>query len=85
MSEQNLEISKLNINNTIYKIKDTEARATIEEAQETLKSTIEEQKKLLNKEAEELQEIQGEVAFKQAITLANGATISVDGNTVTFQ
>ena len=70
MSVNNLEISKLNINNTSYNIKDTEARAGVQQA--------------LNKETTSAQAIQGPIQFQKEITLANGAKISVDGQKVIF-
>lgn len=85
MSEQSLEISKLNINNAIYNIKDTEARAAIDQAKQNLAETIQKQEDLLSKEKTELQEIKGDIAFQKSITLANGATISVKDNVVTFK
>ena len=85
MSEQSLEISKLNINNAIYNIKDTEARVAIDQAKQTLVETIQKQEDLLSKEKTELQEIKGDIAFQKSITLANGATISVKDNVVTFK
>jgi hypothetical protein len=79
MSEnRNPEISKLNINGTVYNVKDTDARAAAQEA-------LAEHNKLLNKETEQPQTINGQVEFKQAFVLANGATIIDEGTKVTFR
>ena len=71
------EISKLNINGTTYDIKDVTARKAAADA-------VASHEALLNKTTEDKQTVNGEVQFKKGVLLSNGASITDNGQTVTF-
>ena len=75
------DISKLNINGAIYDIKDTTARAKAAEA-------LAEHDKLLNKTETGKQTVNGQVQFQSGLgigTDANGATITIADDVITFE
>ena len=72
------EISKININGTIYDIKDVTARADAQKAKE-------DHAKLVSQERTDNQYINSKIQFNQGILLDMGASVSDDGETVTFK
>ena len=72
------EISKININGTAYDIKDVTARKAAADA-------LAQHDNLLNKTDTTQQNIDGQVKFNQGILLEMGASVSDNGQTVTFR
>ena len=71
------EISKININGTAYDIKDVQARADAAEARK-------DHENMVNMETEKDQHVNSKFKFNKGILLEMGASVSDDGQTVTF-
>ena len=72
------EISKININGTAYDIKDVEARRLAQEARD-------DHEKMVHMETEVPQSVNSTFKFNKGILLEMGASVSDDGQTVTFR